>query len=159
MAKLHAFWIHGTSAVCENLGSITQVTYQGFGATFSKVAGGEDWIHLPIPTQVITQDVRSVIGKAFVLFDAKNGAKVVNFHVFDGISRIASRDGTSMTGNHLGIDDGSIPEFNRNWFRFGGGDSSRRPEIFGGIGVTIKVLFPVPGSSIFIPSAGADLFA
>jgi len=156
---LFATWTHGCSAVCENLRTPTYALYQGSGVTFTKPGGGEDWIHVPIPTPVIVQNVRARLHKVFCLFDAQAGAEVINFHVFDGGLRIGSRDGTSLTGNHLGIDDPkAIPnEFHRNWFEFGQFDYDGRPDIFFGIGVTLKVRFPTAESKFFIPTAGADL--
>ena len=112
---LFASWTHGCSAVCENDGSLTEVLYRGFGVTFTKPAGGADWIHIPIPTPVFVQGQRSRVWKVFCLFNAAEGAKVSSFGVYDGPVDIGSRQ-TSISGDHSWtIDLETVPEDKRNW--------------------------------------------
>ncbi|MFB4285244.1 MULTISPECIES: DUF6623 family protein [unclassified Nonomuraea] len=144
--KLFASWASGYAAFPETANLRT--LRQGFGVTFTIPGGRSEWIHLPIPTPVITEHDRATLDKVLVLYHARQNSAITELHVFDGPRRIARFSEMRHQGDHAqGVDS-------RNVF------SIRQANIAFGIGVTLLVtnLSTSGDSEFFISSFGGDFF-
>jgi hypothetical protein len=56
-------------------------------------------VHFVIPTPVIIDGTRLQAESAMLRFSTGTTAKITNFHVFDGETRIAEYNGLSLSGN------------------------------------------------------------
>jgi hypothetical protein len=136
-----AMWTHGTSVQVEHP-SVVAVKRYGFYTRADGNAGAATWFHFAIPTTVILSDVRQQIGSVILRFEA-TGATVTNVHVYDGAAIIAAYDGLNLSGTH-------------EFARF---DVPGTPEVFWGIGISVRVQFSTDASRyILFETAGADLF-
>ncbi|GLW09103.1 hypothetical protein Misp01_42320 [Microtetraspora sp. NBRC 13810] len=143
-AKLHASWAHGFTAVPEN--PATRVLRQGFGATFTIPANTGEWIHLPIPTPVITANARAVLDKVLFLFHARNTSSLLQVDVYDGPTRILAVREMRIRGDHSrGVDDKNVVTL-------------RRPAIRFGVGVSLLVAAGQNQSEFFVSGFGGDFF-
>jgi peptidoglycan hydrolase-like protein with peptidoglycan-binding domain len=121
----YAMWVHGTSIEVELPGQIE--TMQRFGF-FTRIVGRPNttnWIHFAIPTTVIAENDRKVIGSVMLRFVTGAQAVVRDVHIYDGEVRIAAHDGVNLSGNH-GLE------------RFG---VANTPEVRWGVGISVGVTF------------------
>jgi len=98
---LYASWTHGNSVVVENPAHLTSLGHFGWGTDVRVAPGKDSWFHIPIPTPVITNGVRTKIQKLFLLFDAENGS-IRNVHIYDGPGKVQEYNGLMLEGNHFG---------------------------------------------------------
>jgi len=139
-----AVWVHGNAVKAEHPDSLVRSERKGWGVTFTAKAGTTHWFHVSIPAPVVVEDVRPVLSKTFVLYDAED-AEITDLHLYDGKNRILSRDGLALSGLHGGTLDAS-----NSWLVY------PHPTIYSGLGISVGVRFSGHQSSITFASAGAD---
>ncbi|WP_028045722.1 DUF6623 family protein [Cellulomonas sp. URHE0023] len=102
--SLHASWVHGNAMTVESPENFRRVGHFGWGADVSPVPGKASWLHVPLPTPVITGDVRTSVQRFFLLFNAE-GCEIRNVHVYDGSGKVQELNGLSLRGEHrTGLD-------------------------------------------------------
>lgn len=98
MSIKQAAWTHGLGVVLESRS--WNALRQGFFTTVTPSNEGTfGWVHFVIPTPVIVDGTRLKAESAMIRFSTGTTAKITNFHVFDGETRIAKYDGLSLSGN------------------------------------------------------------
>jgi hypothetical protein len=144
----YAMWAHGHSMQIEypdridlerRIGSFIQVRGKPFTS---------NWFHFAIPTPVIVDRTRLLVGSVMIRFRTGPGASVFAVHIYDGENRIAAHDGLNLS-----------PQGNFVWPRF---NVPAYPPIKWGLGISIGVKFGdsanlPPNKLLFeISSAGCD---
>jgi hypothetical protein len=107
---VYASWVHGNALVVENPGNLTSLGHFGWGGDMRIKPGKDTWFHIPIPTPVITGNVRTHIQKLFLLFDSENGS-IRNVHIYDGPIKVQEFNGLMLEGNHFSSID-AVNTFN-----------------------------------------------
>lgn len=144
-----AIWAHGHGMEPERAGAWLNTSRPGWGAIF-RTGGGSHWFHCHFNIPVILDDKRLKLQKAFVMFEAKNNAKVKALHIYDGRNKIFGVDNLSVTGDHS-----SALDAQNSWIV--------NPPIELKFGLGFSVLVEFAGGTPDIPeilftSAGADLY-
>jgi hypothetical protein len=86
-----AFWVHGNAAQVQLPTDLVKFAVTGPGFTVSAAASKFGWIHIPLPTPTVIDDVRAVL-TAFHLdavFDNPN-ASIDQLVVYDGNTQVYS---------------------------------------------------------------------
>lgn len=96
---LHASWVHGNAVQVESPENFVSVRHFGWGGDAALRPGKASWFHIPIPTPVISGDVRTTVQRLFVLYKAEN-CEVRNVHVFDGSTKVQELNNLHLTGEH-----------------------------------------------------------
>jgi len=138
-----AAWTHGLSVELENRswGALRQA----FGTQI--IPSNEStfgWIHFAIPTPVIVDGARLKAVQAGIRFSTGSGAKITNFHVYDGENKIAEYNNIAYTG---ALQTQFQPV-------------TGSPQIFWGTGISLGVRFDGTGSNdwVEVVSAGIDFY-
>ncbi|KAF9079376.1 hypothetical protein BGX23_004233 [Mortierella sp. AD031] len=98
MSIKQAAWTHGLGVELESRS--WNALRQGFFTTVTPSNEGTfGWVHFVIPTPVIVDGTRLKAESAMIRFSTGTTAKITNFHVFDGETRIAEYNGLSLSGN------------------------------------------------------------
>ena len=122
----HAMWIHGTSIQIELPNEIESLRRFGF---FTRIVGRPNttnWLHFAIPTPVIVDNDRKVVGPIILRFRTLSANAVVrDVHIYDGEARIAAHNDVNLSGNHF-------------FERFG---VAHCPPVLWGVGISIGVTF------------------
>ncbi len=95
---LYASWVHGNAVQVESHENFVSVGHFAWGGDASLTPGKGSWFHIPIPTPVITGDVRTTVQRLFVLYKAEN-CEVRNVHVYDGSAQVQQLNDLHLTGN------------------------------------------------------------
>ena len=147
---LNASWVHGTALAVETPANLDHVGYFGWGADMAVKPGKSSWFHIPLPTPVITNDVRTHLHKVFLLFLTASGS-IRNVHVYDGSSKIQEFNDLHLQGEHrLGLD--AANQFNL----------SQPHAVVWGIGVSFFFVADIgfdssiPPPRLILGSAGGD---
>lgn len=144
---LHAMWVHGNSAQIELNswgrgaredvvpGSVNTYPFgrigasiqwsgvvglrTGAGAEYQCQEGSDYWFHFAVATPVIVEDTRARLRRVMVLFTAQRGVTLAAVHVWDGPTRVFTRDGLSVGGVNTGLADGTnsfaLPDRTVSW--------------------------------------------
>lgn len=143
MGIAHAMWTHGHSVTIEQFGSIQAVNYLGFIAELVGKPNHYVWVHYAIPTPVIVSDKRLKADKVLIRYRTEPGdnTHVTNVHVYDAEKQIGAFGGlgpsTAFVTSESNID--------------------HKPEVFWGIGVSIRIQFSSLAYPKFqISSVGCD---
>jgi hypothetical protein len=98
----NASWIHGTSVQVELPNQLESSQRFGF---FTRVVGNTNtfnWFHFAIPTPVIVNDDRKVVGPVILRFvTGGTNALVQHVHIYDGSSIIAAHNDINLSGSQL----------------------------------------------------------
>lgn len=170
---MKAIWTHGNAAQPQFVGGISitspgttghqtaQVANQpwtdivglpqGPGKVFRGQGGTDNWFHFALPTPVLDAGKRARLEQAFVLFNSDPDVQVTAVMIFDGARAV---DTSEMPAGVSGRHDGSagIADLQDNITRF---RVESRPEIFWGVGISVRVRFSREGNITFV-AAGAD---
>jgi Matrixin/Putative peptidoglycan binding domain len=143
-AIAYASWIHGTSVTVELPDQLESVRRFGFFTRLIGKPNTANWFHFAIPTPVIVNNDRKVLGPCMLRFQTgSTNAVVRDVHIYDGEVRVAAHDGVNLSGN-------------QPFRRFG---VAHAPEVRWGVGISIGVSY-LGGSSasrtIDLISAGCD---
>ncbi|KAF9346345.1 hypothetical protein BGX34_004024 [Mortierella sp. NVP85] len=93
----HAAWMHGLGLELES--PSWKAVRQGYYTTVTPSHESQSgWVHFVIPTPVIVDGVRLKTDSARVRFSTGAAARITNFHVFDGETKIRDNNSLSMTG-------------------------------------------------------------
>jgi hypothetical protein len=141
MAISHAMWVHGHGTCIEYPERMTAIARRGPAARLDGEAGSTNWLHLAVPTTVITHDVRLRIHSAMIRFKG-NGVSIVSVHIYDGESRIATVDDLAESSTVWATPRWEVPN---------------APEIRWGVGISFKVSYG-SGSTrrLEVSGGGAD---
>jgi hypothetical protein len=146
MAKLHAMWIHGSSAEMEREGYFISKQRAGQGAIFKTY--GKEWIHFAIPTPVILNGLRSSLKKVFVFYKTEGTAKITAIHLYDAGKKIKAFN-LALSGDH-----------SKNVDKDNSWAITPAPKMKFGLGISVHVDFG-PRTKLGVPAihfttAGAD---
>jgi|SRR6476661_1166229 hypothetical protein len=94
-----ASWVHGTALTVEAPQNLDRVGYFGWGADMQIRPGKSSWFHIPLPTPVITHDVRTTLERVFILFKTDSGS-IRNVHVYDGSAKVHEFNDLLLAGEH-----------------------------------------------------------
>ena len=101
---LYASWVHGNVITVEAPENLDRVGHYGWGGDMAIKPGKDSWFHVPLPTPVIANDVRTKLNRVFLLFDSVSGS-IRNVHVYDGSSKVQEFNNLLLSGEHrLGLD-------------------------------------------------------
>lgn len=121
-----ASWTHGTSIQVERPADMESVTRMGFYTRLVGKANSTNWLHFAIPTPVIVNNDRKVLGPCMLRFRTAGANAVVrDVHIYDGEVRVAAHDSVNLSGD-------------QPFTRFG---VAHRPEVLWGAGISIGVRF------------------
>jgi hypothetical protein len=172
MAKIFASWVHGNAAFLEfphtnqfprDLVTAPRGQAPASGPAFSDVIGWRrawgaffhippndvNFIHIPIPTPVLVEDLRASLARAMVLFRADPvDCFLIRVEVFDGQNSIAlfppdRNEELGLTGDHTALRNENTFTVNRDAIAFG-------------IGLTLTFRGGPNGGDVYIASAGCD---
>jgi hypothetical protein len=96
---MQASWVHGNALTVESPENLARVGHFGWGADMAIQPGKGSWFHIPLPTPVIVNDVRTKLQRVFLLFDAVSGS-IRNVHVYDGSSKLQEFNNLLFEGEH-----------------------------------------------------------
>ena len=105
------------------------------------------WFHFSVPTPVIESGVRSMLQKAFVLWQTTEGARISTIHLYDGPVRFYAHYFNHQAGPERHLDD-----LTENITMFS--PPSLHSMRFA-LGISVAVTFETEGQITFF-SAGAD---
>lgn len=149
---LYASWTHGNALTVENPENLAKVGHFGWGADMLVQPGKASWFHIPLPTPVIVNDVRTKVQKLFVMFRTDpGGGQIRNVHVYDGSGKVQEFNGLHLSGEHRGALDG------QNTFNL-----SAPHTVVWGMGISfffqasVGIDSPIPPSRMIVASAGGD---
>ncbi len=98
----NASWIHGTSIQVELPDQLESIRRFGFFTRVVGRAGTNNWLHFAIPTPVIVDNDRKVVGPVILRFiTGGTNAVVRDVHIYDGSSLIAAHNGVNLSGTRL----------------------------------------------------------
>ena len=139
-----ASWQHGTAVTVELPNNMESVRRFGF---FTRLVGKPNtvnWFHFALPTPVIVNNDRKVIGPCMLRFQTGGvNAVVRDVHIYDGEVRVAAHDGINLSGA-------------QPFTRFG---VAHAPEVLWGVGISIGVKYgggTAAQRTIDLISAGCD---
>lgn len=122
-----AMWVHGHSMQIEYPERLSEQKRMGF---YIRTRGNQfttNWFHFAIPTPVIVDGKRLLVGSVMIRFRTGPGASVHAIHIFDGEIKIAAHDGLNLS-----------PQGHFVWPRF---DVPTHPPIKWGLGISIGIKF------------------
>jgi len=139
-----ASWVHGTAVAVELPKNIESMRRFGFFTRLVGKPNTQNWFHFALPTPVIVNDDRKVIGPCMLRFQTGGANAVVrDVHIYDGEVRVAAHDGVNLSGS-------------QPFRRFG---VAHAPEVLWGVGISIGVTYGGGTSAqrtIDLISAGCD---
>ncbi|KAH8645879.1 hypothetical protein BGZ60DRAFT_570848 [Tricladium varicosporioides] len=144
MSIKHAAWTHGLGIELESV-SWTALR-QGFFTTVRPSNEGIfGWVHFVIPTPVIVDGTRLKAESAMIRFSTGSGAKITNFHVYDGETKIANYNGLSLSGNLQFVRE-AVPDHH---------------QVLWGTAISLGVQFSGNGPNDYVQfiAAGIDFYA
>ena len=165
---LHQSWVHGNAFAppefpgppgLHHVDGVdwTDITgwRRGWGCFWQGHPGEANWFHVAIPTPSIVEGARVQLLQIFLLFTAgdltatgagQSGANITDIHVWDGPNRIATFGPFNLFGAHAGSPGGG------NTFKL-----QAKPQIFMGVGISVRVNFSNVGDQLVgFSAAGAD---
>jgi hypothetical protein len=139
-----ASWVHGTAVTIELPDQLESVRRFGFFTRLIGKPNTTNWFHFALPTPVIVNNDRKVIGPCMLRFQTGGPNAVVrDVHIYDGEVRVAAHDGVNLSGS-------------QPFRRFG---VAHAPEVRWGVGISIGVRYGGGTSgnrTIDLISAGCD---
>ncbi len=139
-----ASWVHGTSVTVELPNQLESVRRFGFFTRLIGKPNTTNWFHFAIPTPVIVNNDRKVLGPCMLRFQTGSTTAVVrDVHIYDGEVRVAAHNGVNLSGS-------------QPFRRFG---IAHAPEVRWGVGISIGVTYGGGSSAsrtIDMISAGCD---
>ncbi|MFY9826718.1 MAG: DUF6623 family protein [Thermoanaerobaculia bacterium] len=92
-------WVHGNAVTVQSPENLAREGHYGWGADMLIHPGQASWFHIPLPTPVIVNDVRSSLHRVFLLFKSEWGS-IRSVHVYDGSSRPQEFNDLLLQGDH-----------------------------------------------------------
>lgn len=143
----HAMWTHGHSMQIEYPEKIKSVWRIGPCIIVEGKPNTNNWFHFAIPTPVIVDQKRLLVGSVMIRYRTNPGALIHAVHIYDGENKIAAYDNLNLSSNGF-----STPRFQVPYL----------PPVKWGLGISIGVRYSAkPANSskepvIEISSAGCD---
>lgn len=122
----HAMWVHGHSMQIEYPERLSEQKRMGFYVSIRGTPFTTNWFHFAVPTPVIVDGKRLLVGSVMIGLRTGPGASVHAIHIYDGELKIAAHDGLNLSPQ------GFV------WLRF---DVPTHPAIKCGLGISIGVTF------------------
>jgi peptidoglycan hydrolase-like protein with peptidoglycan-binding domain len=139
-----ASWVHGTAVTVEVPANMESVRRFGFFTRLIGKPNKTNWFHFALPTPVIVNGDRKVVGPCMLRFQTGGTNAVVrDVHIYDGEVRVAAHNGVNLSGN-------------QPFRRFG---VAQAPEVLWGVGISIGVKYgegTAAQRTIDLISAGCD---
>jgi peptidoglycan hydrolase-like protein with peptidoglycan-binding domain len=139
-----ASWVHGTAVSVELPDSIESMRRFGFFTRLVGKPNTQNWLHFAIPTPVIVNNDRKVVGPCMLRFQTGGTNAVVrDVHIYDGEVRLVAHDSVNLSGSQA-------------FTRFG---VAQAPEVLWGVGISIGVTYgggTAAQRTIDLISAGCD---
>jgi hypothetical protein len=149
---MNASWVHGNALTVETPEHLARVGHFGWGADMAIQPGKDSWFHIPLPTPVIVNDVRTTLHRVFLLFDSVSGS-IRNVHVYDGSAKVQEFNGLFLEGEHRLALDG------QNTFNLASPHT-----VAWGIGISFYFIADIgfdsaiPPARLILGAAGGDFF-
>ncbi|KAF8536577.1 hypothetical protein BDD12DRAFT_988203 [Trichophaea hybrida] len=143
MSIKQAAWTHGAGVQLET--PSWYALRQGFGTTVRPSPNSTfGWVHLVIPTPVISDGVRLNAESALIRFATGSDATITSLHVYDGEKKIVDANGLSLKGG-LQTYRQAVPG---------------RPDVLWGTVICLGVTFNGWGENAWVSfvSAGIDFY-
>jgi peptidoglycan hydrolase-like protein with peptidoglycan-binding domain len=139
-----ASWVHGTEVNVELPENIEAMRRFGFFTRLVGKPNTQNWFHFAIPTPVIVNNDRKVVGPCMLRFQTGGASAVVrDVHIYDGEVRLVAHDSVNLSGS-------------QPFTRFG---VAQAPEVLWGVGISIGVTYgggTAAQRTIDLISAGCD---
>jgi peptidoglycan hydrolase-like protein with peptidoglycan-binding domain len=139
-----ASWVHGTAVNVEQPENIESMRRFGFFTRLVGKPNTQNWFHFAIPTPVVVNDDRKVVGPCLLRFQTGGTSAVVrDVHIYDGEVRVAAHDSVNLSGS-------------QPFTRFG---VAHAPEVQWGVGISIGITYgrgTAAQRTIDLISAGCD---
>ena len=139
-----ASWVHGTAVTVELPDNIESMRRFGFFTRLIGKPNTTNWFHFAIPTPVIVNNDRKVVGPCMLRFQTGGPSAVVrDVHIYDGEVRLVAHDAVNLSGS-------------QPFRRFG---VAQAPEVLWGVGISIGVTYgggTAAQRTIDLISAGCD---
>lgn len=139
-----ASWVHGTAVTVELPDDLASVRRFGFFTRLIGKPNTMNWFHFAIPTPVIVNNDRKVVGPCMLRFQTGGPSAVVrDVHIYDGEVRVAAHNAVNLSGS-------------QPFRRFG---VAHAPEVLWGVGISIGVSYGAGTAAqrtIDLISAGCD---
>jgi len=139
-----ASWVHGTAVSVELPDNIESMRRFGFFTRLIGKPNTQNWFHFAIPTPVIVNNDRKVVGPCMLRFQTGGvNAIVRDVHIYDGEVRLVAHNGVNLSGS-------------QPFRRFG---VAQAPEVLWGVGISIGVTYgggTAAQRTIDLISAGCD---
>lgn len=85
--SLTSMWIHSNAVVVETPENLGYTKHVGWGVNFGLLNNTQTWLHIPIPTPTLSNDVHLELQKVYLLFQTDHpdtGGTIHAVHVYDG---------------------------------------------------------------------------
>lgn len=144
----HAMWVHGHSMEIEYPERLSEQARKGFYVSTRGMPFTSNWFHFAIPTPVIVDGNRLLVGSVMIRFRTGPSASVHAVHIYDGEEKIVAHDSLALS-----------PQGSFIFSRF---DVPTHPAIKWGLGISIGVKFgdganlPPNKLLVEISAAGCD---
>jgi hypothetical protein len=139
-----ASWTHGTAVEVELPQNIESMRRFGFFTRLVGKPNTQNWFHFAIPTPVIQNNDRKVVGPCMLRFQTGGTSAVVrDVHIYDGEVRLVAHNSVNLSGS-------------QPFTRFG---VAQAPEVLWGVGISIGVTYGAGTAAqrtIDLISAGCD---
>jgi peptidoglycan hydrolase-like protein with peptidoglycan-binding domain len=139
-----AEWLHGTAVSVELPDNIESMRRFGFFTRLVGKPNTQNWFHFALPTPVIVNNDRKVVGPCMLRFQTGGTSAVVrDVHIYDGEVRLVAHDNVNLSGS-------------QPFTRFG---VAQAPEVLWGVGISIGVTYgggTAAQRTIDLISAGCD---
>jgi peptidoglycan hydrolase-like protein with peptidoglycan-binding domain len=139
-----AAWVHGTAVSVELPDNIESMRRFGFFTRLVGKPNTQNWFHFALPTPVIVDNDRKVVGPCMLRFQTGGTSAVVrDVHIYDGEVRLVAHDSVNLSGS-------------QPFTRFG---VAQAPEVLWGVGISIGVTYgggTAAQRTIDLISAGCD---
>ena len=142
MAIAHAMWTHGHSMQIEYPERLNWVRRTGYSTRVqSSGAGQSNWFHFAIPTPVLVDGKYLRAMNVKIRFKSAGGGYVKAVHVYDGETKIASKDNLNLNPKQWHVEKVDVPN---------------DPQVSWGLGISVMVDFGPDVREQEFSSAGCD---
>jgi hypothetical protein len=129
-----ASWTHGNHTVTEGPNPFA-IERLGYGGRVTPTSvRKEGWVHIAVPTPVIVDEAHLNIDSVLVRFSTGTSARITNVHVWDGDTKILSKEDENASGA-VQVKKYEIPN---------------KPQVFWGVEISLYIKFADTGSQAWV---------
>jgi hypothetical protein len=99
-----SMWIHGNAVVVQSPENLSDRLNAGWGAELSIRLGTDTWLHIPVPTPIVNNDLDLALESVTLLFRCDDLASIIDtVDIYDGGSMIQEFGNLNLTGHDFTI--------------------------------------------------------